>query len=262
MTPSQEIMQKITDQKDTFLKNVSLLRKLDPHDDYWSMLADVNAFTRNNIFLESGMVIMWIGREHKPKRILEIGTRTGGSLISLLCTYSQSDFGKIEEIVSFDLWREYFSVTPLSSFISKLFGKKRNINVAPKGLEKISGKIIERQATNKVRKNLSAFSIPHDKINFVSGDSKETVPAFFKTHPQKKFDYILVDGGHDELTAYTDLKNIVDHCTPGGFIVFDDIAPESYNLLGVWEKFKSEHKEQFDFYEIMHRKGIAWAVKK
>ncbi|MBU0756950.1 MAG: hypothetical protein KKF44_02705, partial [Nanoarchaeota archaeon] len=48
-------------------------------------------------------LIMWIGCEYKPKRILEIGTRTGGSLISLLCTYSQNDFKKIEEIVSFDL---------------------------------------------------------------------------------------------------------------------------------------------------------------
>ncbi|MFH1004706.1 MAG: class I SAM-dependent methyltransferase [Bacteroidota bacterium] len=262
MTPSQEIMDKIISQKNTFLKNVSLLRKLDPHDDYWRMLCDVDAFTHNNIFLESGMVIMWIGCEYKPKRILEIGTRTGGSLISLLCTYSQNDFKKIEEIVSFDLWREYFSVTPLASFISKIFGKKRNINVSPKRLEKIHGKIIERQAINKVRKNLSAFLIPSDKINFISGDSKKKVPTFFAMYPQKKFDYILVDGGHDEVTAYTDLKNIVDYCDKQGVIIFDDIAPESYNLLGVWEKFKSEHKEQFDFYEIMHRKGIAWAIRK
>ena len=262
MSPSDEIINKITNQKDTFLKNVSLLRTLDPHDDYWQMLTDVDAFTHNNIFLESGMVIMWIGSEYKPKRILEIGTRTGGSLISLLCNYSQNDFEKIKEIISFDLWREYFSVTSLSSFISKFLGKKKNINVSPKGLGKIQRIFFERQAINKVRKNLSAFSVPYDKINFISGDSKKTVPAFFSNYPKKKFDYILVDGGHDELTAYTDLKNIVAHCDKQGIIVFDDIAPESYNLLGVWEKFKSEHEEQFDFYEIMHRKGVAWAIRK
>jgi len=262
MIPSQEIVDNISEQKDAFLKNLSLLRKLDPHDNYWSILSDVSAFSRNNIFLESGMVIMWIGGTFKPKRILEIGTRTGGSLISLLCGYSQQELSKIEEIVCFDLWREYFSVTKVSSFISKISGMKRNINVAPKWLEKISGKIITKQATHKVRKNLSSFSIPDDKIQFISGDSKETVPEFFNAHPEKKFDYILVDGAHDEHTAYVDLKNIVNHCDSGGVIVFDDIAPESYNLIHVWEKFKSEHSTQFVFYEIMHRKGIAWAIRK
>lgn len=117
-------------------------------------------------------------------------------------------------------------------------------------------------AIRKVKKNLIFFKIPIDNIEFISGDSKIAVPDFFRKFPDKKFDYVLVDGGHDRKTASADLENVSSHINKGGVIVFDDIGPESYKLIDVWEAFKAKHNNEFDFYEKFHRKGVAWAFKK
>jgi predicted O-methyltransferase YrrM len=259
--PTATELDAILDEREKFLRNAGLLREADPNDSYWQDLATPDKYTRDGQFLETGMLIAWLGRVRKPKRILEIGTRTGGSLISLLHGYSAADHRNVQEIVSFDMWREYVSTTPFSSFITKLLGKDRNINVSERYTGLFKGSI-NNMATRKVQHNLGLFGIPTDRITFISGDSKVTVPGFFRTYPDRLYDYILVDGGHDTETAHQDLENVVDHCDVGGVIVFDDIAPESYGLLPVWEQFQANHSEEFDFHVIMHRKGMAWAVRK
>ena len=252
--------EKILSYKEQLLSNAAKLHRQDPNDHYWKYLSDESSLARDGLFLESNMVSMWIGDTRKPKRILEIGTRTGGSLIALLCNYTPADYNAIECILSFDMWREYVSTTPLMAFLSKLRGKKSHMNVSERYTKHFGGYIL-RKSTNKVRKNLKLFNIPSDKINFISGDSKIMVPEYFKAHPEERFDYILVDGGHDEHTAYTDLENVAGHVLPGGIILFDDIM-DSYNLIGVWNRFKETHSGEFDYFEIKHRKGIAWAIKK
>jgi hypothetical protein len=146
------------------------------------------------------------------------------------------------------------------AFISRLRRRRSHLNISER-YTKYFGKYIQRKSTGKVRRNLKLFNIPSDKIRFISGDSKHTVPEYFSAHPEEKFDYILVDGGHDEFTALTDLENVASYVSPGGIVLFDDIM-DSYNLIGVWNKFKEIHKDEFDFFEIMHRKGVAWAIKK
>ena len=251
---------KIVSYSELLKKNAKKLNSIDPNDHYWHDIMS-DKLVRNNLFIESNMITSWIGETKHPKHILEIGTRTGGSLIALLSTYTQNEYEEIEEILSFDMWREYVSTTPLSTLLSKLMGKKKNINISER-ITKYIGGYIEKKSTNKVRNNLKAFGIKSDKIKFISGDSKITVPNYFKINPTKKFDYILVDGGHDDYTAECDLENVVNHVAPKGIILFDDIMPESYNLIGVWKRFKEKHMNEFDFYQIEHRKGIAWAVKK
>jgi predicted O-methyltransferase YrrM len=253
--------QSILSYKELLLSNGKKLAKLDPNDDYWRYLADESILARNGLFLESNMVESWVGATRKPKRILEIGTRTGGSLISLLCVYSKSDFENIQEIISFDMWREYVSTTPFATLLSKMLGKKSNINISER-FTKWVGNYVEKASTKKVLNNLAAFNIPTDKIKFISGDSTVKVPEYFAKNPGKKFDYVLVDGGHDVVTATKDLDNVVSHVDKGGIILFDDIMPESYNLIGVWNKFKEKNQNDFNFFEIRHRKGIAFAIKK
>ena len=253
--------QDILSYKELLISNARKLTKLDPNDDYWHGLSDESILSRNGMFLETNMVESWIGATRKPKRILEIGTRTGGSLIALLCVYSKSDFEGIEEVLSFDMWREYVSTTPMATFLSKIMGKKRNINISER-FTKWVGNYIEKASTDKVRKNLAAFNISIEKIKFISGDSTIKVPEYFAKNPGKKFDYILVDGGHDVDTATKDLDNIVAHADKGGIIVFDDIMPESYNLIGVWDKFKEKNQHDFNFFEIHHRKGVGFAIRK
>jgi predicted O-methyltransferase YrrM len=265
MLDKQQITKEIISTTPFVLSNFRLLRKLDPNDHYWSMFTDTDRLTINDVFIETAMVVSWIGGTFKPKRILEIGTRTGGSLIALLSNYQ--DFKNIE-VVSFDLWREYISTTLVSKKITSLKSKKENegdivgnINISEKKLKPFFP-LIRNLSINKVRRNLDYFNIPGRIITFISGDSKKTVPFYFEKHPEKKFDYILVDGAHDKETAFIDLQNIADHVAEKGIIVFDDISDLSYNLMDVWTRFKELQKDKFDFIEIDCRKGIGLAFKK
>jgi len=247
------------------LSNFRLLRKLDPNDHYWASFTDIEKLKVNGVFLETANVVSWIGNTHKPKRILEIGTRTGGSLIALLSNYQ--DFRNIE-VVSFDMWREYVSTTYFSKKFTEFKTKNNetgeivgNINVSEKKLKPFFS-LIRNLSINKVKKNLAYFNIPSDIVTFVSGDSKSTVPSYFKNRPNEKFDYILVDGAHDKETAFIDLQNVSDHVAEKGIIVFDDISELSYNLMDVWLRFKEIQRNNFDFIEIDCRKGVGLAFKK
>jgi predicted O-methyltransferase YrrM len=265
MLDKKQITEDIISTTPFVLNNFRLLRKLDPNDHYWSSFSDPEKLTVKGVFIETAMVVSWIGRTFQPTRILEIGTRTGGSLIALLSNYQ--DFRNIE-VVSFDLWREYISTTFISKKITALKSKKENegelvsnINISEKRL-KLFSSLIRNLSVNKVRRNLDYFNIPTNIITFISGDSKKTVPAYFEKHHEKKFDYILVDGAHDKETAFIDLKNVADHVAEKGIIVFDDISDLSYNLMDVWTHFKELHTDKFDFLEIDCRKGIGLAFKK
>jgi len=255
------MIQAIEARRDFVLSNFRVLRRVDPNDHYWRSFANLDQYRRDGRIFETGMVISWIGSEYRPRRILEIGTRTGGSLISLLSTY---DSFEGVEVLSFDLWREYFSVTWLSRVLTRLMGSKdgtSQVNVSQRFMRPFSG-LIKWLSTGKVRRNLRAFNLPTDMIRFISGDSRQTVPAWMAAHPGAQFDYVLVDGAHDEETARIDLENVVDYVAPGGFLVFDDIGPEGYKLGQVWDAFKAAHADKFDFFEVYHRKGVAWAIRK
>jgi len=172
-------------------------------------------------FFEMWMVINWIGAEAAPTRILEIGTRGGGSLIAMLKPYK--DYAGVKA-VCFDIWEE-------------IVGSPR-----------------------KVLSNMKYMGIPRDVVVFRSEDSKETVPKYLSEHTGEMFDYVLVDGGHDHKTADTDLRNVEERVAPGGFLVFDDLV--SYSLLAEWESFKKRNGDKFLYFEVMHRKGIAWAIRR
>lgn len=238
-----EYVSAISLEKDHIVNLVNQLHEHNPYDSYWGELLELS---KKPDFFEPCMLQSWIGKNRKPKKILEIGTRTGGSLISLLSSYNSFEDVKV---YSFDLWVENLR----ASFLSR-------IPVLRSVLRKLP--LNKSLALNIVKKNLKIFSIPVSIITFISGDSKKTVPAFFRANPAIKFDYILVDGAHDAQTAAIDLENVASYITKDGFLVFDDIGPESYHLLSVWEKFKANHKDDFLFYENMHRKGVGWAIKK
>jgi cephalosporin hydroxylase len=229
-------------EKPAIVDNIMRLQKKNRYDHYWQELLRLS---QDQDFFEPCLLQYWIGKNHKPARILEIGTRTGGSLISLLASYSSF---KNVQIVSFDLWREagntiWLGKIPVIRALIKLFPFNKWL------------------ALHALKRNLRMFNIPIANISFISGDSRNTVPSYFRQNPDMKFDYILVDGAHDAETAYIDLENIAPYAASGGFILFDDISPASYNLIGVWNKFKDNHGHEFTFYESFHRKGLAWAVR-
>jgi predicted O-methyltransferase YrrM len=258
--PAQADLDAIAGHKDLLLRNATVLRRRDPNDYYWRDLTDPEKLLRNGVLLETNMVTSWIAATRKPRQILEIGTRSGGSLIALLSAYPEAERDRIEAVVSFDLWREYLSTTGAATGLSRMLGLRTNMNLSAIG--RLFPGFVTRQAENKIKGNLRAFGLPTEKISFIAGDSRATVPAFFKAHPDALFDYILVDGAHDEATAAIDLENTWSHCAPGGVLLFDDIMPESYGLIDVWNTFKERHAEAFTFFEVEHRKGVAWAIRK
>jgi predicted O-methyltransferase YrrM len=184
--------------------------------------SEIMNLATRDYFFETYNVIHWYACRYHPKHILEIGTRNGGSLVQLLSAYQEFDQ---LSVVCFDLWREIGS---------------------PK----------------KVKSNLEKLNIPITFIEFISGDSTQTVPEYFRKHPDRKFDYVLVDGGHESEVARADLENVVDRIAPGGFLIFDDIGPESYKLDHVWQAFKTSHKDELVAFEKYWRKGVAWAFRK
>jgi predicted O-methyltransferase YrrM len=204
--------------KHVVLNNIRILAPYNNKDYYYK---EIFQLADRDYFFETYQVLVWAGLRLQPKRILEIGTRNGGSLVQLLSMYHRYDG---IQIVCFDLWRE--------------IGSPR-----------------------AVRRNLKRMNIPTDMIEFISGDSRKTIPAYKEKHPQSQFDYILVDGGHDCEVARADLLNVADLIAPGGIVIFDDIGPESYQLIDVWREFQMAYQDQFAWYEKKWRKGVAWAIR-
>jgi len=164
------------------------------------------------------------GSKHQPKKIMEIGPRSGTSLIQLLSGFVEF---KDMRVVLFDLWNDGLCTPEL------------------------------------IKKHLEHFSIPTDFVEFYTGDSKITVPEFKKTN-KDKFGWVLVDGSHDVNDAAIDLENVVDLVAEGGVIVMDDIKPqplEGMDLKPVWENFKKKHFDEFEWHEDFHGKGVGYGVR-
>ena len=164
------------------------------------------------------------GIEHKPKRILEIGTRTGISTCQLLSAYI--DHSVIEKVVCCDLFNDGFCTPDLVKF------------------------------------NMRQCGVPDSvvsKVEFLVGDSRGTVRMLPQDY---KFDYILVDGDHSKEGGKFDLDTAYLYIAPGGVIAFDDIGPDGVDLLDVWHAFKNEHLGEFEWFEDLNGKGLGWAVKK
>ncbi len=165
--------------------------------------------------------------ENKPKKILEIGTRTGISICQLLSAYIDSTI--IEKIVLSDLFNDGFISPDLVKF------------------------------------NLKSLNIDQttiDKVEFLLGDSKKMVPNYARKNPDLRFDFILVDGDHTPENAKVDLENVKPLIAQKGVIVFDDIAPDGMSLDPIWQEFKTKYKEEFEWQENYDGKGFGVCIKK
>ena len=163
--------------------------------------------------IQKNLFEIWYFLHHDPIFIMEIGTRTGMSLVNKLAFH-----GRPEDcvVLCFDLF-------------------------------------VEGGSPQFVKNNLQYMGIPSDNVYFVVGDSRITVPAALsRIKDFRQFDYILVDGAHDADTAYEDLKNVLPFVKAGGCIVFDDAGPdelgEGHDLIRVWNALFEKHKHQFDCY--------------
>jgi predicted O-methyltransferase YrrM len=75
------------------------------------------------------------------------------------------------------------------------------------------------------------------RVEFVTGNSHQTLPEFFAKHPELELDLVTVDGDHSDEGAHEDLMTVLPKVSRGGAIVFDDVAhPLHPNLYRIWSK--------------------------
>ena len=101
------------------------------------------------------------------------------------------------------------------------------------------------------------------EINFLNGDSKQTIPTLHSTH-RNYFDLILVDGDHSYEGGMIDLVNVLPLCKSGGTILFHDITHHAHLYLeACFDTFVNNHIESIQSSEkIKYSLGIGVITKK
>lgn len=73
--------------------------------------------------------------------------------------------------------------------------------------------------------------LPRDKWSFVLGRSEFALPKYVETRQEAKFDLLLIDGGHDLHTVFTDFTYGFFALRDGGAIIIDDLRMPSVAVL-------------------------------
>jgi len=200
-----------------------ILKQLTPTDTYLEAY-QWHYDKRKDKFMDVYHFMNYLGATVRPKRILEIGTRTGISICQLLSAYL--NYNELERVILCDLFNDGLS-TP-----------------------------------GVVLNALKYLNIPVDKVQFIIGNSLEEIPKLInEDRDYERFDFILVDGGHEKDTARKDLDNAVQLIEKGGYITMDDLSPDGCSLQDIWDSFKNMHKDNFIFMESYEGKGIGVAIK-
>lgn len=177
------------------------------------------------VYADINTVLWGLSGRLGTERYLEIGVRRGRSMAMVAAQRPTS------HLVGFDQWIEGYAGMP---------------NPGP----------------DFVRDELRR--IGHGgQLELVAGDSRVTVPEYFRRHPGRFFDLITVDGDHSAAGAEADIENVMPRLTIGGALVFDDIAnPAHPELLEVWDRLvaRSDRFASWAFSELGF--GIAFAIKR
>jgi len=204
------------------LNTLRILKAKNPGDTYYDEYLKHFAREGEEFYDQYHFAIQRV-LDFAPKRILEIGVRTGLSICNMLSAYT--DYSKIEKVVLVDVWNDGFASPAI------------------------------------VQMNLKAMGIPEElfnKIELKTADSHEYLPTVMIPRGDR-FDYILVDGDHSKEGAAMDLAHAAQLVERGGVIVFDDITDRGCNLQDIWDEFK--YYEGFEFDENHNGKGVGWATK-
>jgi predicted O-methyltransferase YrrM len=168
---------------------------------------------------------MGLARRLGAENYLEIGVRRGRSMAMVASQVPDC------RIVGFDIWMDNYAG-------------------------------MENPGPSLVREELARVGYA-GSVEFIDGDSKETVPAYFTAHPNEYFDLITVDGDHSTEGARRDLQNVKPRVKIGGALVFDDISHYMHpTLASVW---KSEVEDDSGFASYSFAEvgfGVAFAIRR
>src|SRR5260221_3967054 len=100
-------------------------------------------------------------------------------------------------------------------------------------------------------------------IEFIDGDSHQTLPAFFARRPEPFFDLITVDGDHSIEGAARDLADVLPRLQGGGALVLDDVCHSAHaGLAEVWRRIVLEDPRFSAFTYRDAGYGVGFAVRK
>jgi predicted O-methyltransferase YrrM len=121
---------------------------------------------------------------------------------------------------------------------------------------------MENPGKEFVRKELDRVGF-RGSVEFVDGDSRQTVPRYFAEHPDLFFDLITVDGDHSTEGARRDLLHVIPRLKVGGALVFDDICSQYHPELGPLWRAVTADAQKFSSYSFTDAGfGIGFAIKK
>lgn len=175
-------------------------------------------------YADINTVLYGISKNIRVESYLEIGVRRGRSMAIVASLHPEA------RITGFDLW-----------------------------LTNYAG--IENPGPEFVTAELKKVGYKND-LQLITGNSRNTVPEFFRKNRDAYFDLITVDGDHSKRGAVIDLKNVIPRLKIGGFLIFDDIINPAHSVLkDVWEKqvIKRNRFRTWSFEELGY--GIAFAIK-
>lgn len=213
----------------TLRQTVELMKSLTP-DDYISYLIrffedGLQRFGDGWRYADITTTLLGIARVLKPKSYLEIGVRRGRSVCAVA---SQSPHC---ELAMFDKWVTNYA-----------------------GMENPGPEFVQSELKR----------IGHDgPVEFINGNSHQTLPEYFKRHPQKTFDLITVDGDHSDWGAAQDLCDVLPHLSIGGVVVFDDVChPKHLSLRSVWNEVVASDRRMSSWMFDDVGYGVAFALRK
>lgn len=180
---------------------------------------------QNKLFWTVHVALAFLAEKLGPKNYLEIGVRTGCSLVLVL---HNSD---VKEVVALDIWNGRYA-----------------------GLPNTKEYAVKQITSYKTKTNNQA------KIEFIKGDSHKELKKLINSG--RKFDLITVDGDHSEDGAWEDLQDALKLLTDRGAIVFDDIIHRSCPyLLKLVIRLQTEHPEYNIFTNTKQDNGCAVIFK-
>ncbi len=208
---------------------LEVLKKLSPNNDvdfakeFYEK--GLETFGENWVYADINTALLTISKNIKVENYMEIGVRRGRSMTMMASQSPGANF------YGFDMWIEDYCDSP---------------NPGPEF----------------VKEELSKVGY-QGKIEFINGDSKKTVPSFFKKNKNLFFDVITVDGDHSIGGAKIDLNNVIGRLKIGGVLVFDDISSQEHAYLNrLWDKQIKSRKDFYTYEYFDLGLGVAIAIRK
>lgn len=172
-------------------------------------------------FFDIYHLAFWWGAYKNPKRIMEIGTRTGLSLAQLLSPMMSFDGVRV---VLFDLWADGLSTPDL------------------------------------VKKHLNYLGI-HTSIEFYQGNSRETVPAFMEENKDLFDWILVDGDHSPGVAMIDleNARKLV--APGGVIVFDDIVEFDGVVLMPTWREFQEKYREDFTWHMDLHGKGVGWCVR-